>query len=49
MNRSWHNISNEITREYYYTLLKINPSRVYKVLRKNGSYEYFTYHINMYI
>ena len=42
--------SNQITKEYYYTLIgQINngtcSKKVSKVLRKNGSYEYFTYHL----
>lgn len=43
-------LSNQITASYYFTLVEqINngtcSKKVGKVLRKNGSYEYFTYHL----
>ena len=43
-------ISNQITKEYYDSLIgQINnetcSKQVSKILRKNGSYEYFTYHL----
>lgn len=42
--------SNQITKEYYYTVVEmVNNNttnlRVSQVLRKNGSHEYFTYHL----
>lgn len=42
--------SNQITKEYYFHLVgEINRGasshKVKKVLRKNGSYEYETYHL----
>ena len=42
--------SNQITKDYYYSLVEqINnrtcSKKVSKVLRKNGNYEYFTYHL----
>lgn len=41
---------NRITKGYYYSLVEqINngtcSKKVSKVLRKNGGYEYFTYHL----
>lgn len=43
-------ISNQITKGYYYTLVdQINngtcTKEVIKILRKNGNYIYFTYHL----
>jgi hypothetical protein len=43
-------ISNQITKEYYFTLVEqINNKtcslQVAKVLRRNGNHEYFTYHL----
>ncbi|GAB6552570.1 hypothetical protein bcgnr5378_05730 [Bacillus cereus] len=43
-------VSNQITEEYYFVLVgQINngtcSKKVGKVLRKNGSYEYITYHL----
>jgi hypothetical protein len=43
-------VSNQITESYYFALVEqINngtcSKEVGKVLRKNGSYEYFTYHL----
>lgn len=42
--------SNQITKEYYYTVLEMQNNnttnlRVSKVLRKNGTHEYETYHL----
>ena len=44
------NTSNQITKNYYYFLIgEINRGvcnkKVCKVLRKNGSYQYNTYHL----
>lgn len=43
-------VSNQISASYYFVLVgQINngtcSKKVGKVLRKNGSYEYFTYHL----
>lgn len=43
-------ISNQITEDYYYTLVEqINngtcSKKVSKILRRNGTYLYFTYHL----
>lgn len=39
--------ANEITKTYYYTLMAHSWSRnkAYKVLRRNGSMQYYTYHL----
>jgi len=42
--------SNQMNKEYYYVLVEqINngtcSKKVSKVLRENGSYKYFTYHL----
>jgi hypothetical protein len=42
--------ANQITKEYYHVLIgQINngtcSKKVQQVLRKNGSYSYFTYHL----
>lgn len=42
--------SNQITEEYYYFLVGqinrgVSSQRVQKILRTNGSYKYFTYHL----
>jgi len=42
--------SNQITESYYYSLIgQINngacTKKVSKILRSNGSYKYFTYHL----
>ena len=42
--------SNEITEGYYFHLIgeinrKVTTKKVHKILRKNGSYTYFTYHL----
>ena len=45
-----YNQSNQITKEYYYTLVgQINngtcTKKVCKILHTNGTYKYFTYHL----
>lgn len=42
--------SNQITEGYYFTVVEMMNNnttnlKVSKVLRRNGSYEYFTYHL----
>lgn len=44
--------SNQITEDYYFCLIgQINrgtcDKKVYRILHQNGSYKYFTYHLNM--
>lgn len=38
---------NQITKHYYDILVVRGDSRAYKVLRHNGTYTYYTYHLRM--
>jgi len=40
-------MSNQITYEYFCVLGGLADKRCYKILNQNGSYIYFTYHINL--
>lgn len=38
-------VSNQITYLYFYTLGGLANPNVHKVTRRNGAYEYYTYHL----